>query len=132
MATALDNVNPVVRERETVRRKEEGGGGGGGGTSPFATKDALVQQVGQLASDEREPVDAIEVFEHIRDIADPEHPYSLEQLGVVSHQSIKVRNTTSRILILSLARFTSLSLSLSLSLTFAAFVAFAANGTERT
>merc|ERR1739847_75218 len=87
---ALDNVNPVVRERETVRRKEEGGGGGGGGTSPFATKDALVQQVGQLASDEREPVDAIEVFEHIRDIADPEHPYSLEQLGVVSHQSIKV------------------------------------------
>lgn len=32
----------------------------------------------------REPIDADEVFEHIRGLADPEHPYTLEQLGVVS------------------------------------------------
>lgn len=30
-----------------------------------------------------DPVDATEVFDHIRDICDPEHPYTLEQLNVV-------------------------------------------------
>lgn len=30
-----------------------------------------------------DPIDAQEVFDYIRDINDPEHPYSLEQLNVV-------------------------------------------------
>lgn len=30
-----------------------------------------------------DPVDAREVFDYIRDINDPEHPYTLEQLNVV-------------------------------------------------
>lgn len=30
-----------------------------------------------------EPIDAAEIFDHIRDINDPEHPYTLEQLNVV-------------------------------------------------
>jgi hypothetical protein len=29
---------------------------------------------------QREPIDALEVYEHIRDITDPEHPYTLEQV----------------------------------------------------
>eukprot|EP00887_Chlorella_sp_A99_P006928 scaffold2.g6928.t1 len=39
--------------------------------------------------DIREPIDALEVFEHIRDIVDPEHPYSLEQLHVVSEEQVE-------------------------------------------
>lgn len=30
-------------------------------------------------SNEREPFDALEVFGHLREISDPEHPYTLEQ-----------------------------------------------------
>ena len=32
----------------------------------------------------------LEVYEHIRDITDPEHPYSLEQLRVLSEDSVEV------------------------------------------
>jgi hypothetical protein len=30
-----------------------------------------------------DPIDSLEVFDYIRDINDPEHPYTLEQLNVV-------------------------------------------------
>jgi metal-sulfur cluster biosynthetic enzyme len=43
-----------------------------------------------LDEDQREPIDAEEIFEHVRDISDPEHPYSLEQLNVVDVDSITV------------------------------------------
>ena len=39
---------------------------------------------------QREPIDALEVFDHIRDITDPEHPYSLEQLNVVEEHMVDV------------------------------------------
>uniref|UniRef100_A0A914E313 MIP18 family-like domain-containing protein n=1 Tax=Acrobeloides nanus TaxID=290746 RepID=A0A914E313_9BILA len=39
-----------------------------------------------------DPIDAQEVFDYIRDINDPEHPYSLEQLNVVQEDLIKVYN----------------------------------------
>lgn len=38
----------------------------------------------------REPIDETEIFDHIRDIIDPEHPYSLEQLNVVSEGDVFV------------------------------------------
>ncbi|KAH9599915.1 MIP18 family-like [Trypanosoma melophagium] len=46
----------------------------------------------QLEQDEavRDPVDALEVYEHIRHIRDPEHPNTLEQLRVVQPQHITV------------------------------------------
>ena len=67
MAAALDNLNPVVRERETLtRRKDEGVTQGLVGVSI-----ADLASTAEDARDEREPIDAIEVFEHIRDIADP-------------------------------------------------------------
>ncbi|KLO18818.1 hypothetical protein SCHPADRAFT_924871 [Schizopora paradoxa] len=39
-------------------------------------------------NDEEEPIDADEIFEHIRSINDPEHPLTLEQLAVVSAKQI--------------------------------------------
>ena len=38
----------------------------------------------------REPIDALEIFDHVRDINDPEHPYSLERLNVVNADAIYV------------------------------------------
>lgn len=39
-----------------------------------------------------EPIDQQEIFDHVRDIKDPEHPYSLEELNVVSEGSIEVNS----------------------------------------
>jgi hypothetical protein len=45
----------------------------------------------------REPIDAVEVFEHVRDINDPEHPYTLEQLNVVCEDHIDVDDAKGRV-----------------------------------
>jgi len=45
----------------------------------------------------RDDIDAAEVFEHVRDINDPEHPYSLERLNVVSEDAIVVDDAGCRI-----------------------------------
>ena len=47
--------------------------------------------------EERDAIDALEVFEHVRDIRDPEHPYSLEQLSVVGEDRIKVDDEKGRV-----------------------------------
>ncbi|KAK9699017.1 hypothetical protein RND81_08G147600 [Saponaria officinalis] len=44
-----------------------------------------------------EPIDKLEIFDHIRDIMDPEHPYSLEQLNVVTEDSIEVDDKRSHV-----------------------------------
>ena len=43
-------------------------------------------------ADGSEPVDAAEVFELVRHVADPEHPLSLEQLHVVREELIDVKD----------------------------------------
>ncbi len=43
-------------------------------------------------------VDPLEIYDHVRDIRDPEHPYSLEQLSVLSEESITVDEKLGRIL----------------------------------
>jgi metal-sulfur cluster biosynthetic enzyme len=43
-----------------------------------------------IDSQEREPIDSLEVYDHIRLILDPEHPLTLEQLHIVSPTGIKV------------------------------------------
>jgi len=45
----------------------------------------------------RDPWDAREVFEMIREIRDPEHPMSLEELGVVQEELITVRDEKNEI-----------------------------------
>lgn len=47
--------------------------------------------------EQRDPFDADEIYEHIKDINDPEHPYSLEQLDVVKQHDIVVDDEKDRI-----------------------------------
>ena len=51
-------------------------------------KDTRPKKAPGEAPDERD------IFEHIRDIQDPEHPYSLEQLNVVQEGLISLDHTT--------------------------------------
>lgn len=44
-----------------------------------------------------EPIDALEVFELIRHLNDPEHPLTLEQLRVVSPENIAVNDAQSTV-----------------------------------
>mmetsp|Transcript_53 Transcript_53/g.132 ORF Transcript_53/g.132 Transcript_53/m.132 type:complete len:167 (+) Transcript_53:128-628(+) len=69
---SLINPNPVVHERKKERRSQRAPASAGNAASA------------------REPIDAQEVFEHVRDVTDPEHPYTLEQLNVVSEDLIEV------------------------------------------
>jgi len=46
---------------------------------------------------EREPIDSLEVFEHIRHLNDPEHPLTLEQLNVASLDLISVDDNASTV-----------------------------------
>ncbi|KAL6551879.1 Protein AE7-like 1 [Orobanche gracilis] len=74
MTLGLINANPVVRaKKERVARTDD----------PHAD----------------DAVDPHEIYEHVRDIRDPEHPYSLEQLSVLSEESITVDEKLGRILI---------------------------------
>ena len=47
--------------------------------------------------DGRDAFDAREIFEHVRDINDPEHPHSLEALGVVREGDIAVDDSKNRV-----------------------------------
>ena len=44
-----------------------------------SARDARAAREGDETT--RDAVDALEIFDHVRDINDPEHPYSLERLG---------------------------------------------------
>ncbi|KAF8073216.1 AE7 [Scenedesmus sp. PABB004] len=76
---ALINPNPVVHERKARRAR----------APPAAA-----------APDGREPIDAGEVYDHIRDIVDPEHPYTLEQLQVVEEERIDVDDAAGAVRVL--------------------------------
>ena len=45
----------------------------------------------------RDPIDALEVFEHIRHLNDPEHPLTLEQLNVAALDHIAVDDLASTV-----------------------------------
>ncbi|OUC48404.1 hypothetical protein D917_06179 [Trichinella nativa] len=69
----LDNAAPTVYEKKNARR----------GSS---------EQQQQLDFSVHDPIDEMEIFDLIRDIKDPEHPFTLEQLNVVSLESIEVED----------------------------------------
>ncbi|WZY76350.1 hypothetical protein YC2023_022734 [Brassica napus] len=70
MVSGLINENPTVYERKERRVR----------TDSTNTDEFSV-----------EPIDQLEIFvHHIRDIRDPEHPYSLEQLKVLTEDSVEV------------------------------------------
>jgi hypothetical protein len=60
MSAPLINPAPVVHRRRTARRERT--------RAPGGDEEA------------REAFDALEVFGHLREISDPEHPYTLEQV----------------------------------------------------
>ena len=46
-----------------------------------------------------EPIDGAEVFDHIRNLIDPEHPLTLEQLNVVNVEHVKVDDTANTVFV---------------------------------
>jgi len=58
---------------------------------------ATTQRAAEGDEGARDAFDAEEIFEHIKDINDPEHPYSLEQLDVVSVNHVTVDDAAHRI-----------------------------------
>ncbi|XP_017983344.1 PREDICTED: protein AE7 isoform X2 [Theobroma cacao] len=69
MVSGLINANPVVYEKKERRLRN------------------LATLPDEYAV---EPIDQQEIFDHIRDIKDPEHPYSLEELKVITEDAIEV------------------------------------------
>ncbi|XP_073150877.1 protein AE7 [Henckelia pumila] len=69
MVSELINANPTVYEKKERRAR----------IPPVDLDEYAV-----------EPIDQQEIFDHIRDIKDPEHPHSLEELKVVTEDSIEV------------------------------------------
>ncbi|XP_039003151.1 protein AE7-like [Hibiscus syriacus] len=69
MVSGLINANPIVYEK----------------------KERQVRKVTSVPDEYAvEPIDQEEIFDHIRDIKDPEHPYSLEELKVITEDAIEV------------------------------------------
>ena len=62
----------------------------------YATKSRERVQAA-LNDDAVDELDAREVFDYIRDINDPEHPYTLEQLNVVQEDLVNVSFIVSQI-----------------------------------
>lgn len=74
----LDNVNPTLYDRTGERRLTEAD-----------WDDAIT-----------DPVDVREIFDLIRDINDPEHPLTLEQLNVVTEEQITVEDDKNNIVVM--------------------------------
>ena len=74
-ADRLDNVNPTLYDRTGERILTE------------ADWDDSIT----------DPVDVREIFDLIRDINDPEHPLTLEQLNVVTEEQITVDDNGSQV-----------------------------------
>ncbi|XP_038067974.1 MIP18 family protein galla-2-like [Patiria miniata] len=74
----LDNVNPTIHKRLPDRE---------------ITAD-------DDNDDVADKIDAREIFDLIRHINDPEHPYSLEDLNVVSHSQVEVNDEENRVKIM--------------------------------
>jgi hypothetical protein len=80
MQEDLINPNPIIHARRHTQRRRGAG-------APAAQQQ---QQHAQQRQRQRDPIDSLEIFEHLRDITDPEHPYTLEQLNVLEEAHIDV------------------------------------------
>ncbi|XP_044967828.1 protein AE7-like, partial [Hordeum vulgare subsp. vulgare] len=72
----LINANPVIHEKRERRTRQ-------------APED--------IDENATEAIDQLEIFDHIRDIKDPEHPYSLEDLNVVNEDSVEINDELSHV-----------------------------------
>jgi metal-sulfur cluster biosynthetic enzyme len=73
------NANPTVHKRVDIHRDE---GADDGQIEDFSA---------------RQPIDEAEIFDLIRDICDPEHPHSLEELKVLQLDSVTIDDVKSLI-----------------------------------
>jgi metal-sulfur cluster biosynthetic enzyme len=78
------NPNPEVYEIETIVREED------------EVYDSMAEDD---SDDSYDAFDSLEVFDLIRNILDPEHPHTLEQLKVLQHELIHVDNENNHILV---------------------------------
>lgn len=78
--SSKDNANPLIHEKQTPRSR------------------VVVEN--DYDEDVRDPFDKREVFDLIRDINDPEHPLSLEDLRVVNENDVFVDDKLSSVQIL--------------------------------
>ncbi|XP_019243725.1 PREDICTED: protein AE7-like [Nicotiana attenuata] len=74
MVSELINANPIVYEKKERRDR----------SAPSVADEYTA-----------EPIDQLEIFDHIRDIKDPEHPYSLEELKVITEDAVEVNDERS-------------------------------------
>jgi metal-sulfur cluster biosynthetic enzyme len=58
----------------------------------FASPRYFRQSQDDIDSPDRELIDSLEIYEHIRNIFDPEHPLTLEQLHIVTPEDIHVND----------------------------------------
>ncbi|KAF7003500.1 hypothetical protein CFC21_018803 [Triticum aestivum] len=72
----LINANPVIHEKRERR---------------------IRQAPENIDENAPEAIDQLEIFDHIRDIKDPEHPYSLEDLNVVNEDSVEINDELSHV-----------------------------------
>ena len=70
----LDNANPTIKASKKSNN----------------TQRSIASKQQELDDELYDPVDAEEIFDLIREVRDPEHPLSLEALGVVSLDQVKV------------------------------------------
>ena len=63
----------------------------------YSSARSAEAEAAALIEDRRDPIDSFEVFDIIRDIKDPEHPNTLEQLRVVQPSLIHVDDERSLI-----------------------------------
>ncbi|XP_058777501.1 protein AE7-like [Vicia villosa] len=75
MVSGLINANPVIYEKKQRQQRS---------TQSLPADEYTV-----------EPIDQLEIFDHIRDIKDPEHPYSLEELKVITEEAVEVDDKNS-------------------------------------
>ncbi|CAI8588246.1 unnamed protein product [Vicia faba] len=75
MVSGLINANPVIYEKKQRQQRS---------TQSLPADEYAV-----------EPIDQLEIFDHIRDIKDPEHPYSLEELKVITEEAVEVDDQNS-------------------------------------
>jgi metal-sulfur cluster biosynthetic enzyme len=69
----LENANPEIKNKKSNN-----------------TVRSIASKQAELDDDLYDPVDSEEIFDIIREVRDPEHPLSLEALGVVSLDQVKV------------------------------------------
>lgn len=90
----LENATPVIYSAKSKTYKED--------LNSFDSLDDTQNP---------EPINALEIFDYIRDINDPEHPYTLEELNVLQEELIQlefktIKDTNEKLLDFVDVRFT--------------------------